>query len=266
MAGGNISIDPASRIAGRAWLAGGRVDIAGEVGQELKAAGGELVISGNVNGDVQLAGETIRILDSAVIRGNLTYKSPVKAQIADGAQIQGTVHYEPVERHAATAAMLAAVIGVGIITLLSLFITSGALYLMYPGFLRKVISTPRTEFWKSLGLGLAILAATPVVIAILFSLVITWLPALVIGALYLLLLLFGFLCGVFYVADLVFGLHKRDTVSHGRRLLTFAVALIAVMLLSLIPRLGGLLLFILMLLGTGALKLCFYRAYQETGG
>lgn len=261
MAGGNITINHDARIHGRAWLGGGRIDVSGVIDKELRAGGGQIIISGTVNGDVMLVGESISVLDGAVINGNLTYKSPQEAKIANGAQIRGKVSFEPVEKRAATATIVAAVAGFGIITLLSLFLTGGATYLIWPRFIRTSLTTIRTEPWKCLGLGLAVFAATPVVIGMLFMTVIGWLPALVIGALYLVLLLAGFLSAVFYIGDILFGIHKRDQTTNTRRLSSFAVALIIVLILGLIPLLGTLLLYTLMLLGVGALTLGMYRIH-----
>ena len=259
IAGGNVTLALDGRINGRAWLSGGRIDVAGTVGRELKAAGGRIVLSGRVNGDVKLRGGAISILDSAIIDGNLVYRSPREAEIASGAKIHGTISYEPVKRH--IGAIVAAVAGVGIVVLLSLIVTGSVLFLIFPRFTETVVTTIRSEPWKSLGLGLAVFAATPVLMGVLFMTVIGWLPAIVIGALYMLMLLAGFLSGAFYVSSIAPGLRGRSEVSRIRRLLFFAVALIVLMLLGLVPLLGALLLFALMLLGAGSLMLGMYRAY-----
>lgn len=260
-AGGNLTITPDVTVAGRGWFAGGRIDMAGTIGRELKATGGRIVLSGRVNGDVELIGESISILDTAVIEGRLTYRSPEEAEIAGGAQIGGGVSYEPIERP--EMPVVAAAAGLGIVLLLSLFVTGTALYVLFPRFAYDVVTTLRTEVWKCLGIGLAIFAATPVVISVLFLTVIGWLPALVIGALYLILLLAGFLAGIFYVGQFSFGLLKRTDISNGKRLLAFAVALVVVMVLGLVPLLGTLLLFVLLLFGTGAIQLELYRAHAS---
>lgn len=259
-AGGSIVLMPSASVGGRTWFSGGLVEIAGTVGKELKAAGGRIVLSGKVSGDVELTGRSISILDSAVIDGSLVYHSPQAAEIASGAQIRGTVSYEKMERP--VAPMVAWVVGVGIVVLLSLMVTGIAMFLLFPHFIGTAVSTIRAEPWKCLGLGLAVFAATPVVVSVLFFTVIGWLPAIVIGALYLILLLAGFLTGIFYLGDLGAGMRKREEISRARRLLSFMVALIVVVLLGLIPFLGTLFLFALMLLGVGVLNLNVFRPYS----
>jgi cytoskeletal protein CcmA (bactofilin family) len=258
-AGGNVTLAPDSNVTDRAWLSGGRVDVAGAVGRELKAAGGRIVLSGRVNGDAELTGRAVSILDSAIINGDLVYRSPQEADIADGAQTRGTVRYEPVEWPIGT--FVATLAGVSILVLLSLIVTGIALFLLFPRFIANAVTTIRAEPWKCLGLGLAVFAATPVAISVLFFTVIGWLPAIVIGALYLILLLAGFLTGVFWVGDLGWRLRGRGEISKPGRLWSFVVALILIALLGLVPLLGALLLFALMLLGVGALKLGLYRVY-----
>jgi cytoskeletal protein CcmA (bactofilin family) len=258
-AGGNVTLAPDGRVNGRAWFSGGRIDVAGTIGRELKAAGGRIVLSGRVKGDVILRGRAISILDGAIIDGNLVYRSPREAEIASGAQIHGTISHEPVERH--LGAIVAAVAGVGIVVLLSLIVTGSVLFLMFPRSIETALTAIRAEPWKCLGLGLAVFAATPVVVSVLFMTVIGWLPAIVISALYLLLVLAGFLTGVFYVGSLGLGWLGRDAVSRAWRLWSFVAALIVLTLLGLVPLLGALLLFVLILLGEGALMLGMYRAY-----
>jgi len=260
-AGGNVTLTVGSAVNGRAWFAGGRIDVAGTVGKELRATGRQIVLSGQVKGDVTLAGDVISILDSAIVDGDLVYHSPRAAEIASGAQIRGTVRYEPVEQP--TGAIIAAAAGAGIVGLLSLIVTGSALYLLFPRFIGTAMSTIRAEPWKCLGLGLAVLAATPVVISVLLFTVIGWLPALVIGALYLILLLAGFLTGVFYAGDIGRRALKRGEATRLGQLWSFAVALIVVTLLGFVPLLGTLLLFALVLAGVGSVKLGLYRVYVQ---
>lgn len=258
-AGGNVTLGSGASVKGRAWLAGARVEVAGTVGKELRATGERIIVSGRVNGDVSLSAGTVQILDGAVIAGHLHYRSPRQAAIASGVQILGGVDYVPVKHPAGT--VLAWALGAGVIAVIGLLLTGGALYLLFPEFTYTTIATIRAEPWKCLGLGLAVFAATPVLAGALSFTLVAWLPALVLGALYLLLLLTGFLTGVFYVGDLVAA--RGGGASKARRLWWYALALVVVVLLGLLPIAGPLLVFVLMLLGIGALDLGVYRAYSK---
>jgi cytoskeletal protein CcmA (bactofilin family) len=259
VAGGNVALLSDSQVGGRAWLSGGRIEVAGVIGRELKAAGGNVVLSGRVKGNVHIEGQRIRILDSAIIDGELSYSGPQEAEIAEGAQIHGGVHYEPVDRP--VGAIIAAAIGMLFLGLLSLILTGILWYLLFPRFIASAVTNLRAEPWKCLGLGLALFAATPVVISVLFVTIIGWLPALVIGALYLLLLLSGFLTSAFYVGDSLWHLRGQGEQSRASRLGSFALAALLIILLGLVPLLGSLLLFVLMLLGMGTVTFGLYRTY-----
>jgi len=263
-AGGNVTITSDSAIGGRAWLSGGRIEVAGTIARELKAAGGRIVLSGQVDGDVELTGRDISILEGAIINGNLTYRSPEEAHIASGARVLGSIDHELVEEP--VVAVGAAVAVISIVVLLSLAVTGIALYLLFPHSIDASVASMRSEFWKCVGLGLAIFAATPVIMSVLFMTVIGWLPAVVIGPLYAILLLAGFLTALFFVGDLGLRLLGRREPSRGKRLWSFVVALIVVTVLGLVPVAGTLLLFVLMLMGVGALALFVYGTYVASSG
>ena len=141
--------------------------LAQEVGEAVR-------IQGAMTEDVYAAGGTVDVLatveGSAIIDGNLVFRSPREVEIASVAKIHGTNSYEPVERQ--VGAIVAAVAGAGIVVLLSLIVTGSALFLIFPRFVETAETTIRTESWKCLGLGLAVFAATPVVIGVLFMTVI----------------------------------------------------------------------------------------------
>ncbi len=260
-AGGDVTLAPESRIGGRAWLAGGRVEVGGRIGRGLKAAGGEIVIAGEILGDAELLGETIVIHPGAVIHGQLRYRSPNPAKIDPGARILGAVVAAPVDAQPPRAAHT----GGRVFMVSSLLACAALLYLMFPGFSLATARAVRASPWANLGFGFAVLAGGPlVVLLLLVSLVGLWL-GLIVLALYLTLLLLGYLTGALFIADR--GLRfARGSDDHGRWLMigALAVALIVLTLVRLVPVLGALVSFALMLLGLGALTRALWRRYAST--
>lgn len=257
-AGGNVRIAPEARIGGRAWLAGGRVEVAGRIGGELRAAGGQIVISGEVAGDTDLIGETIVVGPGAILHGRLRYRSPHEAQIDPGAQIGGAIIAIPVETRPPRAALA----GVGVFVTVVTLVTAALIYLLFPGFSMETVRSARQAPWASLGLGLAVLAGGPLVVMLLLvSLVGLWL-GLIALALYLTLLLLGYLTGVLFLADE--GLRRmRRTGDHGRGWVIGALVamLIVLALLRRVPVVGALVSFVLLLFGLGALTRSLWRRY-----
>jgi len=258
LAGGNVVLDPSTCINGRAWIAGGRLDISGCIGKELTEAGGNIAVSAEIKGDVMLACETIEIKPGTVIHGNLRYMSPNAATIDQAAIIKGTITHLPSPRHERGAAGAAAA-GIGI--LISLMVTGTALLLLFPRVAAAITDRVAQAPWKSLGLGLAVLAATPLVVILLFvSLIGLWLGFILLAA-YLVALLLGYLSGVLAAGEIMLKRLRRQTgLTRGWRVAAFVIMLVAVGVLGLVPGLGGLLIFALLLFGLGGLAWQVYRS------
>lgn len=260
--GGRVLIAPTASVGGRAWLAGGNVEVYGRIGKALRAAGGTIVISGEVNGDVDLAGGRIEIGPGAVIAGNLNYRSRNEAHIDAGARIRGTVTRldMPIQEEERAA--------VGVVRfgmLVSLIVAGIVLYLLFPLAATGAARALRDEPWKALGLGLALLAATPFVILLLFaSLIGVWL-ALILMALFPVLLLAGFLTGALALGDLALAWRakpkKTAKPGTGRRVLSIVAALVAIWIVGFIPVLGALVCLALLLFGVGGLALQLWHRY-----
>lgn len=154
----------------------------------------------------------------------------------------------------------AEIAGISVLIVMSLLASGRAMFLVFLRSIKSAVATIRTAPWVALRLGLAVFAATPVVIGVLFMTVVGWLPAVVIGALYLIVLLAGPLISAFFVGDVVFRLTQQDAVSKAQRLMSFVVALVVILILGLVPLPGALLIFA-PLLGLGALSFAIHRAY-----
>lgn len=261
-AGGTVVVTPDARIGGRAWLAGGTVEFDGRVAKSLRAAGGTIMIGGEVLGDADLVGEHIEIAKGAIIRGHLNYRSPNEARIDPGARILGAVVVTPIE--APRAATRTAHVGGFVFKLLALFVTATVLMLLFPDFSTSAARGVRQAPWVALGLGLAVLAAGPLVILVLMlTLIGIWL-GLIVLALYLVLLLLGYLTAVLFLADAGLArLRRAEEPSPGWRLAALAVTLLVLGLLRLLPALGCLLGLLLLVFGLGALTRALWRRYSN---
>ena len=259
--GGTVTLTPEARIGGRAWLAGGTLEINGRVAKSLKAAGGTIVIGGEIMGDADLVGEHIEVAPGAIIHGHLNYRSPNEAKIDPGARIVGGVIMTPLE--APPTAARGVHVGGFVFRLLALFVTATVLLLLFPGFATNAARGVREAPWAVLGLGLAVLATGPLVIVVLMlTLIGIWL-ALIALALYLVLLLLGYLTAVLFLADAGLARIRGAAESKpGWRLAAIAVTLLVLGLLRLVPLLGGLLGFLLLVFGLGALTRALWRHYH----
>jgi len=258
VAGGSITVSPGTIVGGEAWLAGGDVHMAGTIYKDLKITAGNIRLSGTVHGDVELEGGDIQILESAQIDGKLSYKSPDEGSIDSAAQITGKVTYEEMEWDYSEP-------GFGIPFSLTLVIAGISLFWLFPKFTVSSAERITSNPWKSLGVGVGLFVATPVVVIVLMSIVLGIWIGLSVLAIYLVALLLGFLISCFFVGDRGAKILKTDITTTGRRMISVTLAIILIGFLSVIPVLGSLLLFALLLLGLGAGVMQLHNTYQQSG-
>jgi hypothetical protein len=83
-------------------------------------------------------------------------------------------------------------------------------------------------------------------------------------ALYLVALIVGYLSSCFFVSDWAAKRFNKDISTTGRRFISVALAIIVLGLLSNIPLIGGLLNFVLLLLGLGAVMMQLKEVYRQS--
>ena len=243
--GGSILLSGAASVGGNAWLAGGEVQIAGTVDGNLRVIAGDIRLSGRVRGDVELEGGDIQILESARIDGNLLFRGPRPVITDFDTQVGGQVSYERGEMEYGDR-------GFGLFFSITLVVASILFYLLFPHYTVASVRRIRTDPFTSLGLGFIFLVATPVLAFFSMIIVLGLWVGLSVLALYCVALLCGLLIGCFFVADRGAALFKQELSSRARRLVSVVVTIFLLGLVQMIPLLGGLLLFILLLFGLGA--------------
>jgi uncharacterized membrane protein len=107
-----------------------------------------------------------------------------------------------------------------------------------------------------------VFAAAPVLMIILFSTVIgAWL-GLMLLAVYLLLLPAGYFVGAMFVGNAGLDMLHRTEVSKALRAVALAIAIIVLAVVNLVPLLGSLVNWLVLLAGIGALSRQLYHAYR----
>jgi len=256
-AGGRIEITNQARVGGDAYVAGGDVTIDGIVNGKLNAAGGRVYLSGNIKGDVTIESAEVEIAKGAHIGGDLKYTSPQKAKISPEATIGGKIIFTQSDRyqpHRATR----------LVSVITLSVAGIVLMLVFPGFTANASSRMSGDFWKHLGLGFALLVATPIAaILMMATFVGVWvgLPLLFI---YFISLLLAYLVGAFFVAGRLSGWVHFDVSTRTRKGVALVVSILLLVLLGYIPVLGGLLVFLLMLTALGAQTMQLYETYRAS--
>ena len=264
IAGGEIELDRDAVIDGAVSLAGGRVTMAGRIGQYLQVGAGRVRIDGQVDGDVDVAGGELSIGPGAVINGALTFRGPKPPQVAEGAEVRGGVrHIEERER-----AGLMAFAGVFTLMWIAGWLIVGWIVLaLWPGFARAVVETARNRLGPSLLMGLALLVGMPIALVALASSLIGLPLALLLLCLYLVLLPLGYIAAAVAIGDWLLPRIRRGAeVATRHRVFMLLGVLIVLFVLTRIPYLGGLLSLLVLLAGMGSLALAAIARYRGSRG
>ncbi len=263
-AGGSVTLASGSTVGGRAWFAGETVTVAGNVNRELRATGRKVILAGTIGGDVELYAESVVIEPGAVIKGKLAYSAPNEAVVREGAVIEGAVDWhesdfgEFDERGPGFAGTL--------VFFLSLAASAIVLFLIYSPLSSTAVQKLDNAPFKSLGLGLAVLFATPFVVLMLFGSVLGTPLGFIVLALYAVALIVGLLIGIIWIGDAGFRrLGKNPDKSKWIRAGSIVAAAALLLIVGLIPFIGGLAFLIVLMLGIGAVTLYFYQLLASRG-
>jgi hypothetical protein len=259
LAGGDVSVGPATVIAGAATLTGARVTFDGNTHEDLDASGASVRLNCEVHGDAEVRSEELVIGPETRIRGRLVYHGPVEPEVPEGAVIAGGVEY-----HAANAGRFFERSdshreerghGVGsVLWFVGVFVAGALFLLLFPGYSTRAADAIAREPLKVLGLGLAILVCVPFLTLALLITVIGIPLALLVIPLYLLLVFLGWVTAALFVAQRGLAVARSGKpATLGWRLLALLLGLVALALLQRIPLVGGLVMFVALMAGVGAL-------------
>lgn len=259
VAGGDVTLGPATSIAGGASLTGGSVDFEGDVQKYLQASGGKVRLAGTVRGDVEVRSQDLVIAPGTEVSGRLVYHGPTAPVVPEDATIAGGVEFHEsgaghyFDRAAAEPARDVTHGAGSVLWFVGVFLVAALFTGLFPGFSSRAAALIGRDPLKALGLGLAVLVCVPFVAIVLMITVIGIPLALLLAPLYLILLFVGWVVAASFLAGKGLEAFRRGQV-HTRawRLGALFGALLLLALLRQIPFVGGLIAFVALLAGLGA--------------
>jgi len=255
VAGGDVNIASTARVGGDLLFGAGIARIDGLVMGDIKGGGSEVTISNGVKGNIALKVESLTILPTANIQGDLTYTCEEEADIQSGAQIGGmTTHNLPeVKEKRAKPFPFVLFSGIGgkVTGFIMALIAGLVIILLAPRRLTSIAESIRSRPGASAGWGALILFVTPIA-AIIVCITIIGIPVGLIA-----LALWGI---AIYLAQIPVGLFigrwiiGRFRGVEGKAIMVGALALglVILKLLRLIPYLGFFIGLAVILFGLGA--------------
>jgi hypothetical protein len=252
--GGRVEIGPKADIAGGVSIAGGEVHLEGAVKRYVQIAGGQVRIDGTVGGDVVVTSGSLELGPNARIGGKLRYRSREELQRDPAAQVAGGVERAGKSAQAIVHAERRVHRAAGFVWTVGLIVAAAVLVAALPGFTTRVAATLRSRAAMSLLIGFIALVCIPVLAIVLFVTLVGIPLALLTLAAYAALLLLGHVVTGIGLGDWALARFRAgDAARTGWRIGAAIVALLAIAILARIPFLGGLVTFLVLIAGVGAL-------------
>jgi cytoskeletal protein CcmA (bactofilin family) len=264
--GGDITID--GRIGKDALIAGNTVNLTAKarIDRDLNVAARTATLNGKVGRNVSANVQTLHVGNTAGVHGSLTYGSET-ASIAPGALLQGPVKHAHFDAHWpgtwqvwTTGVWPAAVAFAWLRGFFSLAVLGLVFLLLAPSLGRRTVATIDRRPWASLGLGLAVLITVPLAAAVTFVIGVFiggWWLALLALAIYVLAIALSLPITGYFVGQWLLQRAGTREVWPGASLI---LGLALLMLASLVPYLGGLVVLAAVLFGLGTLALSLHGA------
>jgi hypothetical protein len=253
----SFTLDESARIGRDLSVAGQNTNVNGQVERDVAFASGVVVLSNQVGRDVRGEVAELTLTPDARVGGDLRYASQKRADIQNGATVDGTTQRtEPKKSEGVKVAFVGLSWLFALYMIVSLLLLAFVLTLLMPQLFYRISGNAVREPLKSVLVGFVANLALPVLfLALLFT--VFGIPlALLLLLSWLLITFFGYLFFSFYIGRLI--LRDRSN-AIGNILLGGFVVLV----LWLIPVVGYLVWLAALWFGTGMILMELWNRYQR---
>lgn len=245
IAGGKVVVDSSAVIGQNAYITGGDIRVDGTVRGGLVVAAGSIALNGIVGRDVQITGDALRVGPRAQIAGSLRYRVPAgEVHIDSTAHISGTVTALPVAS------------GWGLrrwLWMLGVLLAGAVAVALFPGFVLEAAGLVPQRPGMTALVGLAAAFLVPIILIIL-AITFVGLPlALSAAAIYMVLLFLGNVPVAVWAGRRVMGARAGSQL-YGV-VVTYLVGGAIILVVGVIPVIGGIAMAITAIIGLGAILL-----------
>ena len=250
--GSEVTILSNGRVGRDAVIGSANATITGQIGRDLQAGSTNLKIDGGVGGNVLTTVDRLQLTDRATIGGNLKYTSKNEAQIANPSAVKGSTERQvPQDGRAPLVTGPAALVVEWLKGLIGLLILGILVVFFFPGFSRRAGEALVRSPWLTLAIGALVLIGLPILAIVFFAvgaLIGGWWIGFVVLALFVVVLALSIPVAAVGVGGALLRMTRRPVPVW----LALFIGLIVLLLVALIPILGGLVIFCALLFGMGA--------------
>ncbi|MBN2096025.1 hypothetical protein JW752_01350 [Candidatus Peregrinibacteria bacterium] len=258
IAGGNIELGESGFVGSDVTVAGGNVVINGQINGNLQGTASNLYINSIIKGNVALVSvKQLTFGPNGKVMGNLLYRSPAPSKTVNEETVMGVVDYKPTEFAVTNqdfrTIVSSVIAGLSVFSFLSLLLAGLIVLALFRFYMPNAVQTVYQKPMASVGIGFLVLILTPI-IAVLFLITgIGWVFFFILMALWLIALFFAKL-----IATLMIGMkliRLTDKSGFLRVFGSFSLGALIYVLLTLIPIVGWIIKFALVLMGLGGMAL-----------
>jgi len=251
--GGNeLTIQGNGRVGRDVVVGATNATISGQIGRDLQAGGANVKIDSSVGGNVTANVERLQVTDRGTVGGSLKYTSKNEAQIANASSVKGSVERQtPDNGRAPLFSGTAALVVEWLKGLIGLLILGILVVFFFPGFSRRAGEVLVHSPWLTLAIGALALVGLPILSIVFFAvgyLIGGWWIGFVVLALFVVVLALSIPVAAVGVGGALLRVARRPVPVW----LALFIGLVALLLVALIPILGGIVIFCALLFGMGA--------------
>ncbi len=252
VAGNELTILSNGRVGRDAIVGAASTTISGQIGRDLQVGGTNVKIDGAIGGGVLATVERLQLTDRATVGGSLKYTSKNEAQIANTSSVKGTIERQtPDNGRAPLVTGQAALVVDWLKGLIGLLILGILVVFFFPGFSRRAGEALVHSPWLTLAIGALVLIGLPILAIVFFAVGVViggWWIGFVVLSLFVVVLALSIPVAAVGVGGAVLRIARRPVPVW----LALFIGLIVLLLVALIPILGGLVIFCALLFGMGA--------------
>ena len=252
-AGNEVTILSNGRVGRDAILGSTNVTVSGQIARDLQAGGTNVKIDGGVGGNVLATVDKLQLTDRATVGGSLKYTSKNEAQVANTSSVKGPIQRQtPADSgRAPLVTGTAAVVLEWLKGLIGLLILGILVVFFFPGFSRRAGEALVRSPWLTLAIGALVLIGLPILSVVFFAvgaLIGGWWIGFVVLAVFGVVLALSIPVAAVGVGGAVLRIARRPVPVW----LALFIGLVVLLLVALIPILGGVVIFCALLFGMGA--------------
>lgn len=251
-AGNELTILGNGRVGRDVLVGATNTTVSGQIGRDLQVGGTTVKIDGAVGGNVTGTVERLQITDRGTVGGSLKYTSKNEAQIANASSVKGSIERQtPDDGRAPLFTGTAALVVEWLKGLIGLLILGILVVFFFPGFSRRAGEALVHSPWLTLAIGALVLIGLPILSIVFFAvgaLIGGWWIGFVVLALFGVALALSIPVAAVGVGGALLRIARRPVPVW----LALLIGLVVLLLVGLVPILGGLVIFCALLFGMGA--------------